>query len=249
MSSFPLRLSKAGTVMNASDIMARSVVSVGPDASIGEAIRLMLDHRISGLPVVDAAGKLAGMLTEGDLMRRTETRTERQRPRWIEFLRGPGRLSLDYVHTHGRKVGDLMTREVFSVRDDASLPEIVGLMERHRVKRLPVLKGGNIVGIVTRADLMRALAALIDETGGAAAVDDEIIRKNVLASLAEAIWSRHLGIKISVAGGIVTLDGAILDENERQGLRIAAENVPGVKGVRDRIVGVEPVSGIIIEAP
>jgi CBS-domain-containing membrane protein len=123
--------------MNAADVMTRNVVTVGADASIGEAIRLMLDHHISGL---GSDGYVFGMLTEGNLLRRAEAQTERQRPRWIEFLRGPGRLAEDYVHTHGRKVGEIMTEAVASVGEDASLAEMVRLMEHHHVKRLPVVR-------------------------------------------------------------------------------------------------------------
>ena len=149
--------------MNASDVMTHNVVSAEQNAPIGDAIRLMLDHRISGLPVVDGSGKVAGMLTEGDLLRRAETRTERQRPRWLEFLLGPSRLADEYVQTHGRKVGEIMTEDVVSVTEDTPLAEIVQLMERHRIKRLPVLRGDVLVGIVSRADLVRAVAQLVDK--------------------------------------------------------------------------------------
>lgn len=128
-------------MMNASDVMTRKVVSVRLDASIGDAIRRMLDHRISGLPVVDSDSKVISILTEGDLLRRAETETERQRPRWLELLLGPGRLPGEYVRTHGRKVGEIMTEDVVSVAEDTPLVEIVRLMEGHRVKRLPVLRG------------------------------------------------------------------------------------------------------------
>jgi CBS domain-containing protein len=126
--------------MNAAEVVTRKVVSIGPDAPRSDAIRLMLDDRISGLPVVDTRGNLVGMLTEGDLLRRAETRTERAWPRWIEFLRGPGQLAEDYVRSHGRQVAEIMTEAIISVTEDASLAEIVRLMERHHVKRLPVLR-------------------------------------------------------------------------------------------------------------
>ena len=149
--------------MNASDVMTRKVVSVRLDAPVGDAIRLMLDHRISGPPVVDGDSKVIGILTEGDLLRRAETGTERHRPRWLELLLGPGRLAGEYVRTHGRKVGEIMTEDVVSVAEDTPLVEIVRLMEGHRVKRLPVLRGDALVGIVTRADLVRTLAQLIEK--------------------------------------------------------------------------------------
>jgi len=236
--------------MNAADVMSRNVVSVGPDAPIGDAISLMLEHHISGLPVVVNDGVLVGVLTEGDLLRRSETRTERHRARWIEFLRGPGRLAEDFVRTHARKVGEIMTEAVVSTTEDAPLSEIVRLMERHHIKRLPVLRGEAIVGIVTRTDLMRALGTLLGkETGAMSASTDDEIRKNVLAALAESSWAPRVGITITVTDGVVTLDGAITEEKERQALRVTAENVPGVKSVHDRIVWVEPLSGTVLEPP
>jgi CBS domain-containing protein len=234
--------------MSASDVMTRNVASIGRDAPIGDAIRLMLNHRISGLPVVDGSGKVVGMLTEGDLLRRAETQTERQRPRWLELLLGPGRLADEYVRTHGRKVGEIMTEDLVSVAEDTPLAEIVQLMERRRIKRLPVLRGDALVGIVTRADLMRALGQLVDKEPISASDDDEI-QKCVLAELARTAWAPRAGITVVVTDGIVELDGAITNEKAREAVRVAAENVPGVKGVRDRLVWVEPVSGTVIGAP
>ena len=234
--------------MSASDVMTRNVASIGRDAPIGDAIRLMLNHRISGLPVVDGSGKVVGMLTEGDLLRRAETQTERQRPRWLELLLGPGRLADEYVRTHGRKVGEIMTEDVVSVAEDTPLAEIVQLMERRRIKRLPVLRGDALVGIVTRADLMRALGQLVDKEPISASDDDEI-QKCVLAELARTAWAPRAGITVVVTDGIVELDGAITNEKAREAVRVAAENVPGVKSVRDRLVWVEPVSGTVIGAP
>ena len=234
--------------MNASDVMTRKIVSVRPDAAIAEAIRLMLDNRISGLPVIDAAGRLVGVLTEGDLLRRGETGTERQRPRWLEILMGPGRLAGEYVRTHGRRVSDIMTRNPVSVTPDTPLKEIVELMERHRIKRVPVLDGEVPVGILSRADLLRGLAGELDQVP-AGATSDEEIREHILAELARAAWVPGDGIAITVENGVVDLNGVILDENERAALRVAAENVPGVRAVEDHLVWVEPVSGTIIEAP
>src|SRR3984893_12574209 len=128
--------------MNASDVMTRNILSVRHDTSVAEGIRLMLDNRISGLPVIDEAGRLVGILTEGDLLRRGETGTERHRPRWLEILMGPGRLAGEYVRTHGRKVEEIMTRDLVTVTPETALEEVVGLMERRRIKRAPVLDGG-----------------------------------------------------------------------------------------------------------
>jgi CBS domain-containing protein len=233
--------------MKASDVMTRKILSVGPEATIAEAIRLMLDNQISGLPVVGEKGRLVGILTEGDLLRRAETGTERHRPRWLEILMGPGRLAGEYVRTHGRRVEEIMTRDLVSVTPDTPLDEIVGLMERRRIKRVPVLDGEVPVGLVSRADLLRALARALEEQPSVTAADEEI-RERILAELAKVSWVPRDGVEITVANGVVGLDGVILEENERAALRVAAENVPGVKAVEDRLVWVEPVSGTVIEA-
>jgi len=234
--------------MNASDVMTREILSVRADTTVAEAIRTMLDNRISGLPVIDEAGRLVGILTEGDLLRRGETGTERQRPRWLEILMGPGRLAGEYVRTHGRKVDEVMTRDVVSVIPDTPLKEVVELMERHRIKRVPVLDGDVLVGILSRADLLRALLGALEEKPPLATTDDEI-RERILAELARSAWVPRDGIAITVENGVVDLNGVILDEKERGALRVAAENVPGVRAVEDHLVWVEPVSGTVIEAP
>jgi len=234
--------------MNASDVMTRNVLSVRPEATIAEAIRLMLDNRISGLPVLDETGRLVGILTEGDLLRRGETGTERHRPRWLEILMGPGRLAEEYVRTHGRRIAEVMTRDPVGVSPDTPLEEIVALMERHRIKRVPVLDGDVPVGILSRADLLRGLAGALAEAPVAAASDEEI-HERILAELARAAWVPRDGVAITVKNGVVDLNGVILDEKERVALRVAAENVPGVRAVEDHLVWVEPVSGTVIDAP
>ena len=197
--------------MNASDVMTRTILSVRPDAVIAEAIRLMLDNRISGLPVIDEGGQLVGILTEGDLLRRGETATERHRPRWLEILMGPGRLAEEYVRTHGRRIAEVMTRDPVSVTPDTPLKEIVELMERHRIKRVPVLDGDAPVGILSRADLLRGLAGAL-AAAPAVATSDEEIRERILAELARAAWVPRDGIAITVENGVVDLNGVILEE-------------------------------------
>ena len=234
--------------MNAADIMTCNILSVGPETPVVEAIGLMLNNHVSGLPVIDEAGQLVGIVTEGDLLRRGETGTERHRPRWVEILMGPGRLASEYVRTHGRKVGEIMTSELLSVDPETPLDEIVELMERHRIKRVPVLEGEKLVGIVSRADFLRALVRRLKDHSAAAGGDEEI-RARILAELAKVSWVPRDGVGITVENGVVDLDGVILDEKEREALRVAAENVPGVKAVEDHLVWVEPVSGTIVDAP
>jgi len=234
--------------MNAADVMTRNVLTVGPEASVAQAIRLMLDNNVSGLPVVAADGKVVGILTEGDLLRRNETGTERHRSRWREILMGPGRAAGEYVKTHGRKVEEIMTTDLISVSGDTPLDEVVGVMERRRIKRVPVLDGAVLAGIVSRADLLRSLLQALDAQSSEARRDDEILEQ-IMAELAQAAWVPRDGISISVKDGVVDLNGVILEEKEREALRVVAENAPGVKAVEDHLVWIEPVSGTVIEPP
>jgi CBS domain-containing protein len=213
-----------------------------------QAARLMLQKKISGLPVVDTDHTLVGVVTEGDLLRRTETATERQRPRWLEFLLGPGRLADEYVRSHGRKVSDVMTRDLKTIAEDTPLEKIVQLMERHRIKRLPVMRGRKLVGIVSRANLLHALASLARDAREPL-VDDLAIRERLLADLDKQKWAPSALVNVVVRDGIVELWGAITDERERQALVVAAENTPGVQSVRDHLAWIEPTSGMVIYAP
>lgn len=233
--------------MLASNVMTRDLVTIGRDAPVREAIRLMLDRKISGLPVVDGAGKMVGMLTEGDLLHRSEIATQKHHWPWLEFLLGPGRMASEYVKAHGRVVAELMTHQVVVVGVDTPLAEIVALMERHHVKRLPVIDNDALVGIVSRADLMAALARVLDMQEASVAGDADI-RAGVLAELEKVNWAPRAGLTVTVADGVVDLDGVVFDEHERRALRVAAENVPGVKGISDHLVWVEPVSGTVIDA-
>src|SRR5262245_56495115 len=234
--------------MRAADIMTLPPVSVASDASILEAIRIMLQRKFSGLPVVDQNGSLVGIVTEGDLLRRTETGTQRKRPRWIEFLIGSGRLATEYVHASGRKVREVMTRDVHTVTQDTPLDEIVQLMERHRIKRLPVVSSGKLVGIVTRANLLRALATLVGETRPGA-TDDGSIRARIYAELQTQPWAPVNLLDIVVRNGVVHLWGVLLDERQREAIYVVVENTAGIKGIEDHLVWVEPMSGMAIGMP
>ena len=233
--------------MIASDVMTRNLLTVTCGTPLREAIRLMLEHKISGLPVVDAGGRIEGILTEGDLLRRSEIATERRHWPWLDFLLGPGRMASDYVRTHGRVCDELMSRNVISVSPKTPLAEIVELMERRRIKRVPIIEDGALLGMVTRADLLAALGQALDVPQALPGGDDAI-HARVMAELEKLEWAPRAGLTITVNDGVVELDGVILDEHERTALRVAAENVPGVKGVVDHLVWVEPVSGTVVEA-
>lgn len=232
--------------MQVRDVMTRNVISVAANETVVNAARIMLQNRISGLPVVDTDGDLVGIVTEGDFLRRGELGTERRRPKWLEFLLGPGRMAEEYVHASGRKVEDVMTSEPATVAEDDALGTVVQLMECQCIKRLPVLRDGRIVGIVSRANLMHALVSLARDTA-APVGGDSAIRDGILAAVAKQPWAPR--VNVVVKNGIAELWGTITDERERQGCIVTAENVAGVREVHDHLVWVEPVSGMSFPSP
>jgi CBS domain-containing protein len=232
--------------MQVRDVMTRKVISIAPGETVFNAAWMMLENRISGLPVVDAQGELVGMVTEGDFLRRGEIGTERKRPKWLEFLLGPGRLASEYVHASGRKVEEVMTANPAAVSEDDELETVVELMERRRIKRVPVVTDGKMVGIVSRANLMHALVSLARDAE-APAGDDPTIRDRILAALAKRPWAPHCNVVVN--NGVAELWGTITDERERQALTVTAENVAGVKEVHDHLVWVEPMSGMAFASP
>jgi len=231
--------------MKAKDVMTSTVISVQPNATILQAARQMLQHHISGLPVINHDGELVGILYEGDFLRRRETATERRRSRWLEFLMGPGRLAVEYSHSHGSKVTEVMATDVYTVTEDTTLEHIVELMERRRVKRVPVMRGKKVVGIVTRSNLMHAMVSLA-RAEPKSAKDDATIREMLLAEMQKESWAPAAMANVVVCDGVVELWGVIIDERQREALKIAAENIPGVRAVKDHLVWVEPVSGMVI---
>jgi CBS domain-containing protein len=234
--------------MKAKDVMTQHVITIAPDASILEALKLMLQNKISGLPVVDKNGNLAGIVTEGDFLRRSETGTERKRPRWVEFVLGPGTLARDYVHSHALRIDEVMTAEVQTIAEDSDLEEVVTLMEKHRIKRVPVVRGSALVGIVSRANLLHALATLSREAAPGLKAD-ETIRDGVLAELDRQSWAPRHMIDVVVRNGVVELWGTVIDPDQRDAARVAAETVPGVTSVKCHIVWIEPMSGMAFSDP
>jgi CBS domain-containing protein len=211
--------------------MVRAVATATPETTVEALARLMINLRLSGVPVMDRDGRLVGIVTEGDLLRRVETGTERHRPRWSEPFSSNSRLAAEYVKSHAKRVADIMTREVFSVEETATLGEIADLLETKQIKRVPVVHDGKIVGIVSRADLLQVLAS-----GGAKTADEEqdgAIRRQLLAELREQQWADASEDRVVVSDGVVHLWGTVGSEDERRALRIAAENTPGVRAIED----------------
>jgi CBS domain-containing protein len=233
--------------MKAHHIMTHHVITIGPDATLADAARLMLSNHISGLPVVDARGDIVGIVTERDFLRRQELDTQRKRPRWLELILGPGRMAEEYVKTAGRKVREVMTQNLYTASEEASLAEIVLLMEKHRIKRVPITREKKIVGIISRQNFVQAVSSvsrgLPDPTP-----DDTGLRSRILATIEDHHWA-PIGINAIVRNGVVDLCGAITDEHVRQAIIVATENVPGVEQVHDHLAWVDPMSGIYLLSP
>jgi CBS domain-containing protein len=219
--------------MRAHEIMSRHIITISADASVAAAVRIMLSHHISGLPVTDAAGKLVGILSESDFLRRVEIGTEKRRGRWLALLVGKEREALDFAQQHGRKVSEIMSPNPITVGEDTSLDQIVQLMESHNVKRFPVMRGEEIVGMVTRTDFLAAIANRSLDAGHYSD-NDKQIREAVIAEISRASW-RPCALNASVHEGVVVLRGTVKGDNARKAAIVAAENIRGVKRVEDRL--------------
>ena len=233
--------------MRAHQIMTRPVFTVLPEATILEAANLMLARHISGLPVVDAAGKLVGIVSEGDFIRRSEIGTQRKRSRLLNFILGPGQAATDFVHEHGCKIAEIMTPDPVTISEDTPLEAIVALMEKNKLKRLPVTRGGRVVGIVSRANLLQAVAHLARQIPDPTA-DDDHIRNRIIDALSKNNWCPN-GLSVIVRDGIVNLGGVLTDDRSRQASIVCAENIAGVKKVHDHLCWVDPMSGLYFVSP
>jgi CBS domain-containing protein len=233
--------------MRAHQIMTRQVITIAAGASIVDAANIMLDKHISGLPVVDDAGTVVGIISQGDFIRRAEIGTERKRGRWLKFLVGPGTAASDFVRERGRRVEEIMTPDPCTVTEDATLEDIVELMERNHIKRLPVLRGDRLVGIVTRTNLLQAVAGLTRDVPDPTA-DDDHIRHRIINAIEKSDWT-PFGLGVIVANGVVHLSGVITNEQSREASIVAAENVSGVTRVHDHLCWVEPMSGMYLNSP
>ncbi|MDQ2106737.1 CBS domain-containing protein [Azospirillum isscasi] len=227
--------------MKAADIMTRQVVTIGPDATVTEAAKRMLENRISGMPVCDPEGRLLGVISEGDLLRRAETGTVRRASWWLAMLAGAPSQASDYTKSHGRHVRDAMTENLIAVTEETTLDEVVRLMEGNRIKRVPVLRGGKLVGIVSRANLLHVLASIAPDVAPAAA-DDRVLRDRLLETLRAEPWAPEISDNIVVRNGVVHLWGSVRTEAQRDALRVAAENTPGVTRVENHLAIVDHVA-------
>lgn len=228
--------------MKARDVMVSPVITVKPSSSVKEVAKTLLEKRISAVPVVDDAGKLVGMISEGDLMHRSEAGTERQRSWWLRLMAGDDVLAADYVKAHGRKVADVMTRNVITATPDTPLDEIAVLLEINSIKRVPIAKDGRLVGIVSRANLVQAVASM--PKGLEIPLSDSVIRDKLLAHLKAQPWAHTGLLNVTVNDGVVNLWGIKSSETERRAIRVAAEATPGVRAVNDHLILWPHVTGV-----
>jgi CBS domain-containing protein len=217
--------------MQAKDIMTTSVITVPQDGKIEDAVRLMLDHQVSALPVVDTDGDLKGLVSEGDLMRRVRDTDGPRRSWWLELLSGSGNSAQEFVKLNSHHIADVMTRDVVSVEEDAPVAEIARLLEKHRIKRVPVLREGRVVGIVSRANLLHALSALPDGALGEPSEDDRVLRSKIDEALKEVPGATVNLINYTVDKGNVAIWGVADSDFEENAIRVAVENVSGVHSV------------------
>jgi CBS domain-containing protein len=230
--------------------MSTNVITATPDTPLIDAMRSMLREHISGLPVVDAHGALVGILTEADLMHRAEIETEagHVRPAWLDFILGPGRQAREFTASHARHVGEVMTRDVITVDAGAPLIEAVGLMEKHRVMRLPVLRNQALVGILSRADLLRAFVRALPDAVPED-LSDAAIATRLRAEFDARQWTPRGTVHADVHDGVVTLHGVIVNDDVREALLVMTGNMTGVMRVEDQITTIEPMTGMVVHEP
>jgi CBS domain-containing protein len=221
--------------MQARDVMSSPAITVQTNATVQQVARLLLEHRISAVPVVDSTGKLVGIVTESDLMHRIESGTRRRDSWWLRFLVGDAQMATAYVKSHAVKIGDLMTREVITAAPETPLHEIATTLEDHQIKRVPIVnKAGELVGVVSRANLIQAVATARPKLE--IAIPDSIIRQKLLDELKKQPWANTLNLNIIVKDGAVDLWGYARSADERSAIRVAAEAIPGVTIVNDHLL-------------
>ena len=225
--------------MLAKDVMTTKVISVSLDTGVEEIAKLLLEQGISGMPVLDAEGRLQGIVSEGDLIRRREGESGGG-SWWLNLLASDEDRARDFIKVHGHRAEDVMTRDVVAVDEDTPVGEIARILEKRRIKRVPVLRKGKLVGLVSRANLLHGLAAQKERAAAAPSPDDRTIREKILELVAHENWVSHGAINVLVNDGVVELWGLVDSDEERRALRIAVEDVDGVREVKDHLGSVPP---------
>ena len=235
--------------MRVRDAMTKNVVSVSPRATIADALDIMVRSRLSGLPVIDGAGRLVGMISEGDFLRRSELGTAKPEGSWIVGLLLPGQAAKTYARIHGRRVDEIMSANVAAIEPNAGLDEAAALMEKRGIKRLPVVEDEKVVGMLTRADFIRALVEFIRPAYEEQPIADGEIKRRIEAELQAQPWAPVASIVVGVDNGAVVLRGVLTDERQRNAIRAVAENVDGVRTVHDHMIWTDPFTATVLASP
>jgi CBS domain-containing protein len=222
--------------MKAADVMVSPVITVGPDTTVQEVADILLRNRISAVPVLSQQGKILGIVSEGDLLRRVESGTQRHRSWWLELLTTKFTLQDEYVKSHSRKVTDIMTSDVLTVSPDTPLGDIASVLEKNGIKRVPVVTDGKLVGIVSRANLLQAIATIGKTIKTQGAVSDAALREKVVDQLDSVPLARPALVNVIVNDGNIELWGIVESESEKRAARVAAEATPGVGAVVDHLM-------------
>ena len=227
--------------MRIKEAMTTAVVTVAETALLSDAITLMVLHKVSGLPVLDGFGQLAGILSEGDLLRRVELGSGSEEGSWLAWLLSSRGLAEKYRRTNGRQVSEVMTTAPITIGENDTLNDAARLMQKHRVKRLPVMRADKLVGLLSRMDFVKVLGQFVGPAYEEAAISDREIKIRILAEIAHQDWSKNCELEIAVGGGRVTLRGLVPSQDHWRSVRVAAENVPGVTSLDDQLKVMEPV--------
>ncbi len=227
--------------MKASEVMTREVVAVGPDTTVGEIAAILVRHRISAVPVVSGT-QLLGIVSQTDLMHRSETGTERRRKWWLELFVDPDAKAREYVKSHGLRARDVMTRFAVSVPEGASLAEVADVLDAHRIRQVPVISDGRLIGMISRADLVRKLA----ETKMAAGLrpDNGVLQKAIWDRIEAEPWLKSAFVNLTVKDGVVELWGAVDSDEQHRALKVLVEGVSGVRKVVDQIRRLPKAAGL-----
>jgi CBS-domain-containing membrane protein len=225
--------------MKAEDVMVSTVITAGVNASIGEVAAILLHNHISAAPVVDEKGELVGIVSEGDLMRRPEIGTTKRHSWWLELISNKSASATEYIKSHSRKVADVMTRDLITAKPDTPLGDIAALLERNQIKRVPIVAGGKLVGIVSRANILQALASATRKLPSLMTADDSELRKKVVSQMASEPW-RPTMLTVTVQDGTVDLWGLVHSVEQKKAAQLAAETTPGVRAVVNNIF-VQPI--------
>jgi CBS domain-containing protein len=228
--------------MKAHDIMTRDVTTVSPDTSVRDIAALMMEKHISGVPVLTNNGKIIGMVSQSDLLHRAELGTERKHKWWFRTFADSNALAREYAKAHGLKAHDIMSRYVVAVRDDAELRDVADILDSHRIKRVPVVQEGRLVGIITRGDLVRALSQ-VQISKAAKKIDNAALHKTLHDRIRTQPWMNDSYINLTVNDGVVELWGYVVSTDQHNALRALVEETDGVSRVEDKLSVAGPLRG------